>query len=661
MRTTLRAALLACAVAAGGCTGGSGSGNSGSVGSRGTYGVDYYVTVSRPVGGTVISLDGKIQCGTTCETSFGWNVAPTFTATAAEGYVFRAWGGDCAGTAATCTLQSGAQRDSAVDRTVVAVFDRTDNPIAPPPPSTVPGAPVVSLTITPGPYVTGTPFTLTADGADPDPADTLITCTWTLVAKPIGSAATLPAESFDCSAAAAQAFTADVAGDYVIRVTPSSGTPAVIGSVAQVAVSATSPFGGGAVSVGTDVADPQLAEMAARLHAVLAKGYNNVAPAALAKSLAGLDAANPRGTYAVVDVRLPEDFARGHIPGAVNAPLAQLPDVLLANPFFPETSSYTKKIIVAGYNAGDSTMGAVVFNSARWVGDNATGNSGGIGTAARPAWALKYGMSSWTFDLSASPTRFDDDLNVRRLANTVTTTPGGAVPTGPLYSFTAIGDFTGNPTLTQKILLRSRAFLNTLVDEAAATGVPAREAMWTTFVKLNELRNDGNPANDPQMLDVRTAAMYTTAHVPDAIFIGYTQVAALTATTTRLVDPTRKVFVQCVTGHTGGHATMALGILGYQVRNVLYGMNGWTELAALGGGAMMGFDAQADANDFPLTASTVCNPSNLEGPECIAAFSPARAGCKNCHVDYLAHFIEYNDPLTAPSGAAAAVLSEGEG
>lgn len=32
----------------------------------------------------------------------------------------------------------------------------------------------------------------------------------------------------------------------------------------------------------------------------------------------------PRGSYAVVDVRTPEEFAAGHVPGSVNVPLGAL-------------------------------------------------------------------------------------------------------------------------------------------------------------------------------------------------------------------------------------------------------------------------------------------------------------------------------------------------
>lgn len=753
-RISLALALVG-AVAAAGCKGGANPSSSGSgrgvPGSTFTVKVRgekaYFdpltsTTLMLPDGG-LITAAGGISCGyqgttafTACSADFPWGTtaAPTIvdviaTPYAAGGYGFHAFAGSCSGNAG-CTVTGNA------DRLVLVRFAKTrvelgghpnisdgtihgpmylaratngldcyschgaslqgqsiavscgmchelvtvDGMVVPGALKVAPPAAQPTIAFSPPAPLTGTigqPVLLSAVATDPGGA--AVTCTWSMVSKPATSTVTL-ATSGTCSGTPGTAsFTPDVDGSYQVRVAPSNQTATRDATILVVAQAAA----GGAVTVGTTTAGVELTEIANRLHAVLSKGWNNQSPANVAKSLAGVDATNTRAKYAIVDVRLAEDYARGHIPGAFNVPLAQWPDVLLANPSFPETGTPTKQLIVAGYNAGDSTMGAYLANNARWTGDNNTG------TVAFPAYALQYGMSGWTFDRQASPTRFDDDANVRRYP--AGTTEANAVLTTPTYPYTEIAAFTGTSSTNQKILVRARAYLQTLVDEAAATGVPAREAMWTTFVKLVALRNDGDASNDPQMLDVRAAANYTTGHVPGAMFIPYQQVARLVATnvalpqtlggaaisttvtpaqpTTTLIDPTRKVFVQCVTGHTGGHATMALGILGYQARNVVYGMNGWTESTAVGGGMMVNFDASASGNDFPLVSSTACNlldgttgtgtAMTFNNAACQAAFTPSRSGCVGCHRNYLAHFSEVT--VKPIPGTVVEVASEGEG
>lgn len=72
--------------------------------------------------GRVVSAPAGIDCGASCSASFAPTATVTLTATPATGQVFGGWGGDCAGSAATCTLGLQAAR------TVTARF-------APPAPS----------------------------------------------------------------------------------------------------------------------------------------------------------------------------------------------------------------------------------------------------------------------------------------------------------------------------------------------------------------------------------------------------------------------------------------------------------------------------------------------------------------------------------------------
>ena len=73
--------------------------------------------------GSVGSQPAGINCGATCSANYDANTAVTLTATPAAGQVFTAWGGDCTGATATCSVTMSAAR------TVTATFN------APPPAS----------------------------------------------------------------------------------------------------------------------------------------------------------------------------------------------------------------------------------------------------------------------------------------------------------------------------------------------------------------------------------------------------------------------------------------------------------------------------------------------------------------------------------------------
>lgn len=67
--------------------------------------------------GRVVSSPAGIDCGAQCTSNFTAATSVTLTATPAAGQVFSSWGGDCAGSTATCTLAMSQAR------TVTAAFN----------------------------------------------------------------------------------------------------------------------------------------------------------------------------------------------------------------------------------------------------------------------------------------------------------------------------------------------------------------------------------------------------------------------------------------------------------------------------------------------------------------------------------------------------------
>ena len=75
------------------------------------------LAISKSGSGTVASLPGGINCGSTCSAPFVADSAVTLTAAPASGFAFAYWMGACSGASATCNLIM------TTDTNVTAVFD----------------------------------------------------------------------------------------------------------------------------------------------------------------------------------------------------------------------------------------------------------------------------------------------------------------------------------------------------------------------------------------------------------------------------------------------------------------------------------------------------------------------------------------------------------
>lgn len=373
------------------------------------------------------------------------------------------------------------------------------------------------------------------------------------------------------------------------------------------------------VIVGT-VASEDFEAVASRLNAVLKLGYNTVTPDAAFKLFFD---GNPANDPFLLDTRDAADFARGHIPGAVNIPLKELPGRMLDG---TAGIPADRNVVVASYYGGDGNMASLLINAVR------------IADAAAPhprSQAVMMGMMGWSYDAALSNGhRFDDDLGTKRISRPTETEAHAAADHGyPIWS-------AGAGTLEERILRRAEAYLSRFANQLD---------LQVNGVELAALLDDDDPANDPAVLSVRGGADYLKGHVPGAVNIPWQQVAEVAKA--KAVDPAKPTVVYCYTGHTGSLATMALGILGYDVTNLLYGMNGWNTSSAVASGQLVGFDAGVRAWDFPVNDGGAGDIGSL------AAYSPP-ASCEGCHTSHAAIF--YDRTVTPPAGAVAPP-SAGEG
>ncbi len=313
----------------------------------------------------------------------------------------------------------------------------------------------------------------------------------------------------------------------------------------------------------------------------------------------------------VVDTREREDYAAGHIPGAINIPLQELPKELLEG-----TSGIPMDVdvAVASYWGGDGIFASTVINAYR-ITDPAK-----VETFKR-AKSLYCGMTTWSFDRELVPTgtRFDDAYGAGVTVEEAT--EAGIESRTDQGAFLRFAPFGVDPVI-QKILIRADRYFNSVADQRDLTMYPA------------DLRDD---LNGPQIVSVRAASAYEAGHIPGAINIPWNQVANLEEHT-KYVDPGSLVAVYCYTGHSGAAGTVGLGILGYRARNVLYGMNGWSTTAP-SSGQLANFDLNRSW-DFPLHDWD-------GGLEDLDGYVPDSTGCEGCHTSLTAIWMDRElDPPT---------------
>ena len=233
----------------------------------------------------------------------------------------------------------------------------------------------------------------------------------------------------------------------------------------------------------------------------------------------------------ILSIRKAEDYAIGHIPGAVNMSGAGL--------FKPENLAKLpkdKEIVAYCYTGHTGSQVAALLNL---CGYNATN--------------LTWGIMGWTKDTSVATKQFSNpatDLPTETTINEPTTT----------YNL---------PTIDVTSSTDELEITRTACDNYAIAGFKNIKAG-----DLHELITDADPANDPVIVSVRKAEDYAKAHIPGAINISLEGIAKVE--NLQKLNPDKKIVVYCYTGRTGSQATAILNALGYDAVNLLWGMSGWT-------------------------------------------------------------------------------------
>ena len=237
----------------------------------------------------------------------------------------------------------------------------------------------------------------------------------------------------------------------------------------------------------------------------------------------------------ILSIRSGDDYAVGHIHGAVNMSAAELFTVKnLAK--LPKD----KKIYVYCYTGHTGSQVAAMLNMCGYDATNVT-----------------WGIMGWTKDETVATKQFANpatDLATETTANVPTTTY-----TVPTVENTSSGD--------------EAEVIRVACDEYASSGYKNINA-----ADLNTLITDGDTTNDPVIVSIRSAADYAIGHIPGAINIAFKDIAK--EENLEKLDPDKQIVVYCYTGRTGSQATAILNTLGYNAKNLLWGISGWTTDAA---------------------------------------------------------------------------------
>jgi rhodanese-related sulfurtransferase len=233
----------------------------------------------------------------------------------------------------------------------------------------------------------------------------------------------------------------------------------------------------------------------------------------------------------ILSIRSSDDYATGHIPGAVNMAAGSL--------FHSENLAKLpkdEKIYVYCYTGHTGSQVSALLNLCGYDATNVT-----------------WGIMGWTKDTSVATKQFSNpatDLPTETTINEVTAT----------YS---------PPTLDVTSSTSEAAIIQAACDSYASAGFKNIKA-----ADLNELITDADPNNDPVIVSVRSADDYAKGHIPGAINVPLKGIAKLE--NLQKLNPDKQIVVYCYTGRTGSQATAILNALGYDAANLLWGISGWT-------------------------------------------------------------------------------------
>ncbi|QWV97192.1 rhodanese-like domain-containing protein [Geomonas nitrogeniifigens] len=243
--------------------------------------------------------------------------------------------------------------------------------------------------------------------------------------------------------------------------------------------------------------------------------------------------------FFLVSLQSRAEFARGHVPGAVNIPFDELTEQKTLD-LLPRD----RKIVLTCDDGHRSMVASLYFTQ---LGYSAT--------------AMPMGLSHWNRAESAAP--YTASAGYPAGVEKTEAAPGKGLP--PLSSKAA----NGMELITERTRGVVSSGRNLFMDRSELSREAGKDGGKGVFV-----------------VSIQRPEDYDKGHVPGAINIPFKELASKESLGKLPTD--RKIVVVCYIGHIGAAATLMLNQLGYEAYDLRFGTLGWNDTTE-GLGKMKGF------------------------------------------------------------------------
>lgn len=243
--------------------------------------------------------------------------------------------------------------------------------------------------------------------------------------------------------------------------------------------------------------------------------------------------------FFLVSLQSRAEFAKGHVPGAVNIPFDEMTE-----PISLKLLPRDRKIILTCDDGHRSMMASLYFNQ---LGYSAT--------------AMPMGLSHW--NRAESATTFTGSAGYAVSAERTEAAPGKRL--AAVSSKAA----NGKELVTERTMAVLTSGRKLFMDRSETYQNAAKDGGKGVF-----------------LVSIQRPEDYAKGHVPGAINIPFTELANEESLSKLPTD--RKIVVVCYIGHIGAAATLLLNQLGYEAYDLRFGTLGWND-STEGLGKMKGF------------------------------------------------------------------------
>ncbi|MBJ6751861.1 rhodanese-like domain-containing protein [Geomonas anaerohicana] len=255
--------------------------------------------------------------------------------------------------------------------------------------------------------------------------------------------------------------------------------------------------------------------------------------------------------YFIVSLQSRADFAKGHVPGAVNIPFDQITE-----PKSLGLLPRDKKIVLTCDDGHRSMVASLYFNQ---LGYSAT--------------AMPLGLSHWNRDSSAAP-----------------------YTASPKYPVTTENKETVAGQGIAKVTAKAAQGDDLITERTRAVLTSGRNLFMDRSELYREVGKDGGKG--VLVVSIQRPEDYAAGHVPGAINIPFKQIASKESLARLPKD--RKIVVVCYIGHIGAAATLMLNQLGYEAYDLRFGTLGWNDETE-GMGKMKAFmQSMTENRNYPV-------------------------------------------------------------